>query len=171
MTTIELKSEVGADYSELRDLLKNQQWAQADQATLFIMKAILPFDDGGGFIDENFVGDMSQFPCTDLKTIDQLWVTFSRGHFGFSVQKEIWEQLGENLDAEALPFDKENFFNNVFAIQVGWKVEDFHPSPLDLNFSLNAPRGELPAMWVNSDSVVSANSNIYKAWKRLQTCD
>lgn len=165
MTDIELKSEAGVDYSGLRDLLKSQSWQEADVLTLSLMKTILPFDQ-----TQNNVGDMSKFPCADLQTINQLWVTFSQGHFGFSVQKEIWENLGENLDAEDLPLDKNEFFNNDFASQVGWKVGNVHPSLPELTFSLDAPKGELPASWVNSDSVVAANSNIYKAWKRLQTC-
>ena len=42
-------------------------------------------------IDENFI---VRFPCKDLKTIDKLWIKHSNGHFGFSVQKRIWESLG-----------------------------------------------------------------------------
>ena len=76
MSEINLKSDTGADYSKLRDFLKNQQWLEADQETLFIMQKILPFTDEGGFVDENFVGDMSQFPCMDLQAIDQLWVKY-----------------------------------------------------------------------------------------------
>ncbi|MBV9389188.1 MAG: GUN4 domain-containing protein, partial [Chroococcidiopsidaceae cyanobacterium CP_BM_ER_R8_30] len=31
------------------------------------------------------------FPCQELCTIDQLWVNYRKGHFGFSVQRQIWE--------------------------------------------------------------------------------
>ncbi|MER3590207.1 MAG: hypothetical protein C4322_22685, partial [Mastigocladus sp. ERB_26_1] len=30
-----------------------------------------------------------EFPCQDLHTIDTLWVKYSQGHFGLSVQKQI----------------------------------------------------------------------------------
>jgi hypothetical protein len=169
MSEINLKSDTGADYSKLRDFLKNQQWLEADQETLFIMQKILPFTDEGGFVDENFVGDMSQFPCMDLQAIDQLWVKYSNGHFGFSVQKAIWEKIGGNLDKD---FDdgQQSLLLDVFSPQVGWKIDDFFPSPFELNFSLDAPQGELPATWVNSDSVVAADRNIFEAWKRLKIC-
>ncbi|CCQ59603.1 GUN4 domain-containing protein, partial [Crocosphaera watsonii] len=35
------------------------------------------------------------FPCEDLRIIDQLWVKYSNGQFGFSVQKQIYmDELG-----------------------------------------------------------------------------
>ena len=41
--------------------------------------------------------DLETFPCTDLLTIDRLWVEASNGHFGFSVQKKIWEECGSPI--------------------------------------------------------------------------
>lgn len=41
-----------------------------------------------GFLD---IKDIEKFPCSDLHTIDQLWVQYSDGRFGFSVQKRIYE--------------------------------------------------------------------------------
>ena len=35
-----------------------------------------------------------RFPCEDLRTIDQLWVKYSNRHFGFCVQKHIYQSLG-----------------------------------------------------------------------------
>jgi hypothetical protein len=40
------------------------------------------------------------FPCTDLRTIDGLWVKYSNGHFGFSVQKEIYLSVGGKADGK-----------------------------------------------------------------------
>ena len=34
--------------------------------------------------------DLLNFPITDLHTMDQLWLSYSNGKFGFSVQKQIW---------------------------------------------------------------------------------
>ncbi|MBW4600116.1 MAG: GUN4 domain-containing protein [Calothrix sp. FI2-JRJ7] len=31
--------------------------------------------------------------CQDVYTIDSLWVKYSGGRFGFSIQKQIWESL------------------------------------------------------------------------------
>ena len=44
------------------------------------------------------------FPSNELKTIDQMWVKHSNGHFGFSVQKNIFTsakiggEVGEKSD-------------------------------------------------------------------------
>ncbi len=38
--------------------------------------------------------------CEDLRTIDQLWVKYSNGRFGFSVQKRIWHSIGGNKYAD-----------------------------------------------------------------------
>ena len=35
--------------------------------------------------------DIENFPCEDLRTINQLWLDYSDGKFGFSVMKEIYE--------------------------------------------------------------------------------
>jgi hypothetical protein len=39
-------------------------------------------------------------PDTTLKNIDQLWVDYSEGNFGFSTQKQIWKSLGGNSDED-----------------------------------------------------------------------
>ena len=45
-----------------------------------------------------YLEDLRQFPCADLRVIDQLWVRYSNGRFGFSVQKQIWVEVGGKLD-------------------------------------------------------------------------
>lgn len=44
--------------------------------------------------------DINKFPCTDLLTIDNLWVKYSKGHFGFSVQKFIWQNVVGKQNAD-----------------------------------------------------------------------
>ncbi len=39
--------------------------------------------------------DIQEFPCPDLQTIAQLWVKYSQGRFGFTVQNRIWQNVGE----------------------------------------------------------------------------
>ncbi len=48
-----------------------------------------------GYLD---VEDCKNFPREELRTIDQLWVKYSEGKFGFSVQKRIYLQVGGKLD-------------------------------------------------------------------------
>ncbi len=75
MSEIILKSEVGIDYSHLRDLLAAEKWHKADKLT---RRLVLKAANCEGYLDND---DWLEFPCTDLRTIDQLWVEYSKGHF------------------------------------------------------------------------------------------
>lgn len=93
----ELASERGVDYERLRDLLKSGQWKAADQETADRMCEVMGRQEDGWLRVE----DIQNFPCIDLRTIDQLWVKHSRGKFGFSVQKKIWQECGSPTDDNA----------------------------------------------------------------------
>ncbi|MFM6508212.1 MAG: GUN4 domain-containing protein, partial [Dolichospermum sp.] len=84
---IQLKSDVGMDYNKLRDLLKAEKWQEADKETRRVMLAVAKREEKGWFNVES----IDNFPCADLRTIDQLWVKYSDGKFGFSVQKRIYQ--------------------------------------------------------------------------------
>lgn len=85
-----LESAVGMDYRELRDLLAAEKWEEADEETLRVMLAVAKREDEG-WLD---VESIDNFPCEDLRTIDQLWVKSSNGRFGLSIQKRIYQSLG-----------------------------------------------------------------------------
>lgn len=142
LDAIPLDSEKGVDYyRKLRDLLEAGQWRAADQETLQVMlKAANRVSDG--WLD---AASLKNFPCKDLKTIDQLWVTASKGHFGFSVQKKIWEDCGSPTSS-GKNWDQ-------FCVRVGWQNKQatvyVNYSDLKNNPSLS-PKGELPVkgVWV-----------------------
>ena len=100
----DLSSEKGVDYTRLRDLLKAQKWKQADKETLAVMLKAVGREQELWLDPES----IKNFPSTDLRTIDQLWVKYSDGHFGFSVQKRIWESAGKDYDK--------------FGDRVGWRT-------------------------------------------------
>ncbi|WP_442950015.1 GUN4 domain-containing protein [Nostoc sp.] len=54
--------------------------------------------DGDWFTSD----ELLNFPCTDLRTIDRLWVKYSNGHLGFSVHKEIYlsKSVGGKADGK-----------------------------------------------------------------------
>ncbi len=128
----DLRSDEGVDYTRLRDLLKAGNWIKADRETLKLMLAAT-YRETEGWLD---VESIERLPCTDLRTIDQLWVKYSKGRFGFSIQKRIWESIGGNPNA-----DNETWCN--FYKCLGWRVNDF-----GMNYSevLQTPvsRGYLP---------------------------
>jgi len=96
-----------------------------------------------GFLDSVSI---EKFTCTDLRTIDQLWIKYSNGRFGFSVQKRIWESVGGK------PGDIDyRLLKTKFGDRVGWLkwetewLEQWQ-SYDDIIFDLNAPQGHLPAV-------------------------
>jgi hypothetical protein len=133
--TIPLESEKKVDYRQLRDLLKAEQWEAADKETLAVMLQASN-RKSEGWLDADA---LKKFPCKDLRTIDALWVEASHGHFGFSVQKKIWEECGCPMSS-GKDWDR-------FCVRVGWKnsaaTAYVNYSDLKKNPSIS-PEGELP---------------------------
>lgn len=129
--SISLESEKGIDYTRLRDLLEGRNWKEADQETYEVMKKVLNND----WSSENLLN----FPCKDLSTIDQLWVKYSNGHFGFSVQKEIYLSVGGKADGE---YYKEAW--EKLGDRVGWRVNSSWISYSNVIFDTSSPKGHLP---------------------------
>lgn len=46
--------------------------------------------------------EVKTIPVTDMQTLDSLWTTASKGKFGFSVQKEMWQQVGSETACRLL---------------------------------------------------------------------
>jgi WD40 repeat protein len=59
----------------LESLLATELWEDADQETADLIKCS---------------------PSQDLNIVDQLWVHYSNGRYGFSLQKQIWEGVLQN---------------------------------------------------------------------------
>jgi hypothetical protein len=57
-----------------------------------------------------------------------------------------------------------------FAKQNGWLKEDVVGWD-QLDFSLDAPTGELPAVWGTGDVMTSGSEPFISAWKRLEACN
>lgn len=118
---------------DLKTLLQQEEWQAADQVTL---QLLLQATDREKCLDLDAIANLS---CSVLHELDYLWIEASQGKFGFSVQRQIYTQEAQS---------------NAFQLgkQVGWvmfperafaffKFYDF------LNFSADAPRGHLPALW------------------------
>lgn len=124
-------------YEKLRDLLAAGNWKDADLETTSLMLKIAGREKEGYF-DYN---SLRNFPKAPLRTIDQLWLKYSNGRFGFSVQKKIWLDKGGKFD------DKYDY--NTYAKlgdAVGWKKGGEWLSYSDFTFNTDAPAGHLPAV-------------------------
>ncbi len=126
---VPLKSESNIDYTQLQNLLANQDFEEADRLTLQKMCELA----GDEAVKRKWLyfTEVENFPITDLQTINQLWVVHSEGKFGFSVQREMWLGLRKNWD-------------NLW-VKIGWKNgNNWTRYPNEFIWSLDAPRGHLP---------------------------
>jgi len=134
---VQLKSAVGMDYRKLRDLLKAWKWEEAEKETLRVMLVVAKREKEGWLENE----DIDNFPCEDLRTIDQLWVKYSNDKFGFSVQKRIYQSFGGTRE-----YNYETW--NKFVDRVGWRKGENWLYYNDITFDKKAPEGHLPGMGV-----------------------
>ncbi|MFM6780448.1 MAG: GUN4 domain-containing protein, partial [Dolichospermum sp.] len=116
-----------------RDLLKAGEWKEADEETRRVMLAVAKRENESSLDVES----IDNFPCADLRTIDQLWVKYSDGRFGFSVQKRIHQGLGGTREYNGKIWDK-------FGDKVGWRKGGNWLYYRDITFDKKAPEGQLP---------------------------
>ena len=77
-------------FLKLNSLLQAQDFRAADKETRKIMLTVAKREIEGWLRRE----DAEKFPCKELRSIDQLWLKYSRGKFGISVQQQIYQSLG-----------------------------------------------------------------------------
>ncbi len=120
--------EVSTDYSRLRSLLAEGNWRQADIETMDIILKV------SGRTTEGYPkpSDIKKIPEADIQEIDILWRRYSQGKFGFTPQKQLWLQSSQNYTE--------------FCESIHWHKNDAWLDYSELNFSLNAVAGHLPAL-------------------------
>jgi GUN4-like len=137
---VPLKSERGVDYTKLRDLLASAKWKEADEETTNKILEVAGRTKEGYLMNS----DINTFPVKDLGTIDLLWVKYSNGHFGFSVQKDIYESLGGTSQLDDTIWA-------AFGDRVEWRVNGRWLSASQIKLASNPQIGYLPSlltMWL-----------------------
>lgn len=132
----DFSSEKGVDYTRLHDLLKAGNWKDADYETYLVMLKAVGREEGDWIRTE----ELLKFPCTDLRTIDNLWIKHSNGQFGFSVQKEIYLSVGGMPDGR---YYKETW--EKFGDKVGWRMNEEWITYDKVIFSKFTKKGHLPS--------------------------
>jgi hypothetical protein len=149
-----LSSEKEVDYSILRFYLKNGNWEEADYQTYLAVLKCYGLIEGQKLLDIKHEGQSHEimlklaesFPITDLKTINQLWLKYSQGKFGFSVHKKLLIKLNGSLSGDL----------KLFYTTVGWIIEKQSEGQSghkfseylnynNLNFKSDSPPGHLPS--------------------------
>ncbi len=152
--TTRVISAVGMDYINLQNLLAAKKWKEADQETARVMLKVAGREKEG-WLD---ISSIDNFPCEDLRTIDQLWVKYSNGRFGFSVQKRIYQSLGGTREYNQEVWSK-------YGDKVGWRKNNSWLYYNDLTFSEKAPEAHLPCWelvwWYGVSGVL---------FSRVETC-
>jgi len=126
---VTLKSEKAIDYQEIQMLLAKQDFEEADRLTSKKLCEAAGADAlARGWL---YFTEAKSIPIADLQTLNQLWLVYSEGKFGFSVQRKIWLSLGKGWEK--------------FWLKIGWKKDgSFTRYPHEFIWSLDAPRGHLP---------------------------
>jgi hypothetical protein len=121
------------DYTKLENLLQAQNFKEADKETDKVVLEVAN-RQGSGYLRKE---DAEKFPCKELRSIDQLWLKYSGGKFGISVQQQIYQSLGGTKEYNEKVWES-------MGDRVGWRQGGQWLSYRDLNFSQTAPSGHLP---------------------------
>lgn len=123
----ELVSATGINYRELQRLLATRRWKAADAETWMVLRQAL----GKRSRQYLHASDLQNLPCEDLCTIDRLWLQYSGGRFGFSVQARIYQKFEGDYGS--------------FCEKIGWLTYNPSNPMIGFQFKLSAPVGHLPS--------------------------
>ncbi|MEA5499605.1 serine/threonine-protein kinase [Limnoraphis robusta] len=149
-----------ADYTQLENLLAQGKWKEADQETERIMLEVAN-KKNQGWVDGNAI---ASFSCADLRQLAQLWSQYSDGKFGFSIQKEIYQETGNPLGK----FEKSTYAQ--FGDSIGWRKNGNWLSYSDLTFDQNAPKGQFPTCTNAAQKFSGCRWPLYLLFERVETC-
>ena len=124
-----VSSAAAIDHAPLQRHLMELEFEAADRLTSEILRQLAgPDAVKRGYV---FYSEVAAMPSVDLESLDRLWIVYSQGRFGFSVQGRLlracggqWERLWPRL---------------------GWKQDSrWTRYPGSFTWSLAAPDGHMP---------------------------
>ncbi|MEM9003856.1 MAG: GUN4 domain-containing protein [Cyanobacteria bacterium P01_F01_bin.86] len=156
-------------YETLHQQLANHEWFAADKETVNMITDIAGATD----LEDVSPLKLRSLSCGELAVIDRLWTTYSDGHFGFSPQVQIYQQIGGTLETT---IGENTKLIQRWGATLGWRDGAHEQNPEgdrwrkcdELDFSLNAPQGCHPSRWWNSP-YGSRMTNYFL--NRLMTCE
>ncbi len=122
-------SEVGINYSPLQQYLLTESFEEADRFTSSKLRELA----GEKAVKRGYVyfSEVDSIHGIDLSTLNKLWIVYSRGKFGFTVQAKILDSVGGRYD-KLWP-------------RIGWKKDGIWTRyPKAFTWSIEAPNGHMP---------------------------
>lgn len=152
-------------YQHLEEFLQNGQWKEADEETYRLMITAVGKEEGQYFEPDELIN----LPCEELLSIDGLWVKYSQGKWGFSVQKRVYVECGAKLNGQ---YPGDGMWKE-FCNRLGWRKDGKWLGYDSLTFDLSlSASGEFPSRWVGPAELgcggVGGGSNLFS---RIKTCE
>lgn len=125
----ETPSARGIDYSAMQQALLNEDFEEADRLTSCVLRELA----GEQAVKRGYVyfSEVPPMEGVDLCTLDRLWVAYSQGRFGFTVQARLLKALDGRYD-RLWP-------------RIGWKIDGaWTRYPGAFQWSMEAPEGHMP---------------------------
>nr|YP_009399022.1 hypothetical protein [Taenioma perpusillum]ARW68419.1 hypothetical protein [Taenioma perpusillum] len=146
----DFKKYINKNYKTLNELLKVQNFQEADRITSIELCKIVNRRTNSSR-NWLYFTDINKIPTYDLFIIDLLWSEYSNGNFGFLTQKRIWQQNDNWL---------------IFLDKIGW-LKDGYPKryPQDFIWNINAPKGHLPLFNQIRGNQTLLNIFKHKTWQ------
>ena len=122
-------SDVDIDYRPLQNSLLSENFEEADRFTSAVLRELAGQPaQSRGYI---YFSEVAAIPGLDLCTLDRLWIAYSQGRFGFTIQARLLNSLGGRYD-RLWP-------------RIGWKNDGVWTRyPNSFDWSINAPEGHMP---------------------------
>ena len=124
-----IQSECGIDYKEFQKSLLEERFEEADRFTSATLRELA----GSSAVKRGYVyfSEVDSMAGLDLITLDRLWIAYSQGKYGFSVQSKILASLN-------------NQYEKMWP-RIGWKKDGVWTRyPNSFDWSLSAPDGHMP---------------------------
>lgn len=99
-----------AELGKLEELLGQQQWQAASDLTWKI------FNPEG-----KHTRDMEPIACGTIDNVDRLWTDYSDGRYGFSVQRQVWQEIAATRRSTTPEEEAEPVWPTFYE-RVGWNL-------------------------------------------------
>ncbi len=122
-------SSVGIDYGPFQEFLLSEKFEEADRFTSSVLRKLA----GEGAEKRGYVyfSEVESIEPVDLTTLDRLWIAYSQGKFGFSVQARLLAGFDGRYE--------------LLWPKIGWKNDGVWTRyPSSFIWSLSAPDGHMP---------------------------